>query len=321
MPAISVFDPSVSFMKMFRWIVEEQEQIDIWDSDKLTIITTHIPNYNKAVEAYTLYNATPDYYQIPLIEYSFDFIWQGLEKEIKNSDPVFLTRFATELINLKETRDRYESGIIYLLAEHIRLFAQATTDKIGLLSRKADGTTCAQAIAGIEGTVFLIDSATQLVNEQLQTMPMRLASVEEGPAANNKRQTREITQSTPSLSPDELHPYLYIPSILQTRLYKTLSEHTLEDQHEALELLLEKGHADRRVWIKLAAGAVAYIFKQAREADSMLIKGHKTEQAAWVAAYFDWGKKKRKHMCYDTVHNIFRETAPVSKTNQIRLKL
>lgn len=120
-------------------------------------------------------------------------------------------------------------------------------------------------------------------------------------------------------SPEELQPKIYIPHPMQTRLYKTLAANTPTEQHEQLELLLSNGICESRIWVKIRAGSLAYIFKQAREAGNNQILADMKETAKWVAAYFIWGKKNPKAVSFDTSYKVLRGNTILSKTNQIRL--
>lgn len=121
-------------------------------------------------------------------------------------------------------------------------------------------------------------------------------------------------------TPDELQPKLTIFPPMQTRLFKTLSQFVPTDQHGSLELLLDKGFSSKRVWVKLPAGTIGYIFKQAITATADKILAGNEVVALWLAAYLDWGKNTPKPISAVTIEKIFRGNTLVSKTNQTPLK-
>ncbi|WP_157634901.1 hypothetical protein [Spirosoma panaciterrae] len=122
-------------------------------------------------------------------------------------------------------------------------------------------------------------------------------------------------------SPDEEKPKIFIPVVMKTRLFKTLSESTPGDYHTDLELLLENGQSENRVWVKLRADSLSFIFKQAREATNGKIIDDMRSVANWIAAYFSWGKKNPKAVSEATAYKVLRGNIEVGKDNQIRLKV
>ncbi|GAB3805529.1 hypothetical protein GCM10028819_38960 [Spirosoma humi] len=130
----------------------------------------------------------------------------------------------------------------------------------------------------------------------------------------------EGARSGVASTPYELQPNLYVPDQMQTRLFKTLSIYTPTEQHGALGELLEKGYSNDRIWVKLRADSLAYIFKVAREARTNPILADMKELANWLAAYISWGKKNPKPVSYDYAYKVLRGNETVETSNQIRLK-
>ncbi len=122
-------------------------------------------------------------------------------------------------------------------------------------------------------------------------------------------------------TPDENTPYLSILAAMQTRLFSTLSPYTPENQHGALSRLIEKGQLtqDERVWVKLKAGSLVWVFKQAREEHGGIVADMQPV-ARWLAAWLRWGETSPKAVSYDTAYKILRGNVTVERANQIRLK-
>lgn len=120
----------------------------------------------------------------------------------------------------------------------------------------------------------------------------------------------------PAPTPDELRPTIFIPSEMQKRLFNSLSNHTPIEQHENLQMLLEQGKSEHRIWVKLSASPFAIIFKQARESHDYAIKADMTDTAKWLAAYFNVGENSPKQAAYTTMYGVLRGNKKPAETKK-----